>query len=303
MNIQELYLFRHLADSLHFGRTSRACNITPSALTRAIQRLENELDQQLFIRDNRSVCLTDAGHLFRDYAEDVLNRSDQLQADLTRTRNLTGTISLYCSVTAAYSILPDIFQQFRAAYPQVNIKLQTGDAAKALTMLQNREVDITIAALPSTVPQRVEHLGIMQTPLVFIGPTNGKDTLAYKSNHIDWQKTPIIMPDIGLSRQRIDRWFAAKKITPYIYAQVAGNEAIIAMVSLGCGIGVVPLLVLEKSPLAHQIRILPVSPSLTPFSIAICTMKKKGRPPQTTAFWEIAANNISKNKTGADGVQ
>ena len=292
MDTRELHFFSHLAGSLHFARTSRACNITPSALTRTIQRLEEELGEQLFIRDNRSVSLTSAGELFRDYAEDVIQRREQLRAQLARDRELGGTISLYCSVTAAYSILPDIFQQFRKTYPQVHIKLQTGDAARALTRLLNREADVTIAALPKKMPQRVEFLKIMQTPLVFISPTNYEDTVCYSSNEIDWQQTPIIMPDIGLSRQRIDRWFAGKKITPNIYAQVAGNEAIIAMVSLGCGVGVVPLLVLEKSPLKEQVTTVDIFPELTPFSIAICTMKKKVRPPQVQAFWKMAARKI-----------
>jgi len=292
MDTRKLQFFTQLADSLHFGRTSRACNITPSALTRTIQRLEEEVGEKLFIRDNRSVSLTTAGEIFRDYAEDVLQRREQLRAQLARDRELGGIISLYCSVTAAYSILPDIFQQFRTTYPHVHIKLQTGDAARALPRLQNREVDVTIAALPKKVPQRVEFLKIMQTPLVFIGPTKFDDTICYRNNKIDWQQTPIIMPDIGLSRQRIDRWFAGKKIIPNVYAQVAGNEAIIAMVSLGCGVGVVPLLVLEKSPLKKQVTTVDISPELTPFSIAICTMKKKERPPQVQAFWEMAARKI-----------
>ncbi len=294
MDTRELRFFTHLAGSLHFGRTSRACNITPSTLTRTIQRLEEEIGEQLFIRDNRSVSLTTAGELFRNYAEDVILRREQLRIQLAREQKLGGTISLYCSVTAAYSILPDIFQQFRTAYPQVHIKLMTGDAARALTHLQNREVDVTIAALPKKVPQRVAFLKIMETPLVFIGPTNYEDTVRYSNNEIDWQQTPIIMPDIGLSRQRIDRWFAGKKITPDIYAKVAGNEAIIAMVSLGCGVGVVPLLVLEKSPLKKQVTILDISPKLSPFSIAICTMKRKTRSPQVQAFWEMASRKSAE---------
>ena len=140
----------------------------------------------------------------------------------------------------------------------------------------------------------MEFLKIMETPLVFIGPTNYEDTVQYSNNTIDWQNTPIIMPDIGLSRQRIDRWFAGKKITPDIYAQVAGNEAIIAMVSLGCGVGVVPLLVLEHSPLKKQVTTLDISPQLSPFSIAICIMEKKARSPQVQAFWEMASRKSAE---------
>lgn len=290
MDIHYLRLFKHLSGTLHFGQSSRACHVTPSALTRIIQRLEDVLGETLFLRDNRSVSLTAAGKVFRSYADDVIQRYELMQGDLSRDAVLGGDISIYCSVTAAYSILPVIFQDFRSVHPDVQIYLKTGDAALALTKLQNREVDVTVAALPDKMPERVEFLKILETPLVFIVPSAFPETVQYKKDSIDWSKTPVITADFGLSRERTDRWFREKGIIPNIYAQVAGNEAIIAMVALGCGVGVVPGLVLEKSPLKEQINILTVNPELELFSIGICTMKKNMRLPQVDAFWEIAAS-------------
>ena len=63
MDIRAITIFNHLAHSLHFGRTSRACNLSPSALTRTIQRIEEELGQPLFQRDNRTVTLAPAGYM------------------------------------------------------------------------------------------------------------------------------------------------------------------------------------------------------------------------------------------------
>jgi LysR family positive regulator for ilvC len=259
-------------------------------LTRIIQRLEEDLGEALFLRDNRSVSLTAAGKVFRSYADDVVQRYELLQGELSGDGVLAGEISLYCSVTAAYSILPAIIKKFRAIHPNVHIKLQTGDAALALTRLQNREADITVAALPDSLPEGVEFLKILETPLVFISPVSFPETVQYGIDGIDWAKTPVIIPDFGLSRERIDRWFRAKRIDANVYAQVAGNEAIIAMVALGCGVGVVPGLVLEKSPLEEQIEIIAVEPELKPFSIGICIRKKQVRLPQVEAFWEIAAS-------------
>ena len=51
MNIHDIDIFIAVADQLHFGRASRACNLSPSALTRSIQRLEEETGQPLFTRD------------------------------------------------------------------------------------------------------------------------------------------------------------------------------------------------------------------------------------------------------------
>ncbi len=290
MEIRNLKLFKHLAESLHFGQTSRACNVTPSALTRIIQRMEDELGSTLFIRDNRSVELSPAGQVFKAFAEESIARWEKLQNELSRETMLTGEISLYCSVTAAYTILPGILGRFRKAYPDLHLNLHTGDAAKAITKLENSEVDITIAALPDRIPERLIYMDMLTTPLVFIAPRHYAEIVRYDDTEIDWQQTPVIMAERGLSRERIEHWFKQKQIVPNIYAQVAGNEALIAMVSLGYGVGVVPSLVLEKSPMQEQITVLDVEPALQSFTIGLCTLKKKMAHPKILAFWEIAAH-------------
>lgn len=288
MNIRELTLFKHLAASLHFGKTSRACNITPSGLTRAIQRLETELDEQLFFRDNRSVTLTPAGKIFKNYADDVLNRWEELNNELSKNNELSGELSVYGSVTAMMSILPDILSRFRNRFPQVTVTIHTGDAAKALEKVQQGEVDLTIAALPDNLPEHLDFIRIVKTPLICIGSSQYGDTIHTTHGTIDWTKTPLILAKRGLSRIRLDNWLKEMKITPNIYAQVGGNEAIIAMVSMGCGIGVIPELVLEKSSLKDRISVLPGSPDLGYFTVGVCTRAKNRQRPTVKHFWEIA---------------
>ena len=54
----------------------------------------------------------------------------------------------------------------------------------------------------------------------------------------------MILSETGLARERFDAWCHTRGIKPRLYAQVAGNEAIVSMVGLGFGIGVVPQIVL-----------------------------------------------------------
>ena len=58
MDLRDLKLFLHLAESCHFGRTARAMHVSPSTLSRQIQRLEEDVGHALFLRDNRTVTLT-----------------------------------------------------------------------------------------------------------------------------------------------------------------------------------------------------------------------------------------------------
>ena len=288
MDIRNLKLFRHLAGSLHFSRTSQACYITPSALTRVIQRLESDLGKKLFIRDNRSVELTLAGIAFKKYSDDVLGRWARLNDELSSEDILEGELSLYCSVTAAYGILPDIMARYRKAHPSVKIHLETGDAAKALVKLSNQDSDMVIAARPDVLSKDLVFKTLAQTPLVFIAPLQYPEIIIKKAGSIDWEKTPLIIPDHGLSRDRIDKWFAKENFIPNIYSQVAGNEAIIVMVSLGCGIGLIPRMVLEKSPFFDRVKILDKTPQMPPFVIGLCTRKKSLTNSRIKVLWNIA---------------
>jgi len=291
MDIRELKLFLHLTTTLHFGKTSRACNITRSGLTRTIQRLENELGEQLFIRNNRSVRLTESGRLFREYASDVVQRYRTLQSQFIAGTHLRGELSLYCSVTAILSILPNIINKFRLDHPDISLNLSTGDAAMAIAKLENGEVDVTIAALPEQLPPHIVFAKLLETPLIFIVPRSSEED---QPSIEHWAQKGVIMPERGLSRIRCERWFAEKRMNPEIYSYVAGNEALIAMVAMGCGIGVVPRLVLENSPLQNRVKTLEVEPALKPFTVGLCTTRNNHRNPIVKAFWQIAERESDK---------
>lgn len=292
MDIRDLQLFKHLAATLHFGKTSRACNITPSGLTRTIQRLENELGKQLFWRNKRSVSLTGSGKIFAKYSDEVLFLYRQLQNDLRGDDVLRGEITLYCSVTAILSILPDIIERFKNLHPHIHILLQTGDAAMALEKLEREETDISIAALPNELPTHLEVIKLLETPLIFIAPRNNHEIVVHENSSIDWQHTPLILAEKGLSRKRIDAWFRSQHQAPRVYSQVAGNEAIIALVSMGCGVGVVPELVLQKSTLKDSVTVLENAPLLTPFSVGVCTKQKNMQNQIVRAFWQNVKDGL-----------
>ena len=99
MDSQALRLFLSLADNLHFGKTSREQHVSPSALSRSIKQLEDELGAPLFLRDNRSVRLTREGQQFRQYAQDVMNGWQAIRQTFKQDQQvLHGELSLYLSL-------------------------------------------------------------------------------------------------------------------------------------------------------------------------------------------------------------
>ncbi len=282
MDTRTLRLFLNLAETLHFGRSSEACHVSPSTLSRAIKQLEESLGVELFLRDNRSVQLTQEGVRFTQYARETLQQWEQIRNSLLEgASELRGEISVYCSVTASYSFLYSLLSRFRQLYPQVEIKLHTGDPEHAVARVQQGREEISIAARPAQLPSGIAFRPLDRTPLLFIAPVE------QAFNQHDWRHQPMILPESGISRERINQWFASQQIQPDIYAQVTGNEAIVSMVSLGFGIGVVPQIVLDNSPLTDRVEVLAVEPALEPYEIGLFAQERKLRSPIIHAFWSL----------------
>lgn len=289
MDLKDIKIFLCICDELHFTRAARKLKLNPSALTRSIQKLEAELQSHLFIRDNRSVSLTQTGTLFREFSKSTLQQWNQILGQINEnTTSTQGELSIYGSVTACHYILPNLLEHFRTAFPYIHLKIQTGDEAKALPNVLDGKTDVALAAFPDNLDSNLEFFNLMETPLAFI---LSNDSLIYKSEKIDWSTIPMILPESGLSRQRIDKWFKTKKVTPNIYAQVAGHEALLAMVNLGCGLGVVPKLVLQNSPFYKNIKVIPVHPSLKAYSVGLCCLKSKLKNPILKTFWDSVIHN------------
>ncbi|HKY35374.1 MAG TPA: HTH-type transcriptional activator IlvY [Polyangiaceae bacterium] len=294
MDLEALRLFLHLSRSLHFGRTSRECHVSPSALSRSIQRLEDEAGATLLVRDRRSVALTDEGRLLQGFAHDTLTRYEALEQRLTRSQDrLQGSVSIFASVTACQSFLPPLLAQFRRAHPEVQIRLETGYALDALAMLRSGSVDVAVAALPDAIPPTLAARVVVKIPLVFVAPAETASIGELLSREpVPWGELPMVLPSAGLARDYVDRWFRKKRVTPRIYGEVAGSEAILSLISLGCGVGIVPRLVADQSPLKSSLNVLDVEPRLQPFRVGVCTEKKKLKSPIVKTFWESIDQSV-----------
>lgn len=297
MDTRSLRAFEALANTLHFGQAALQCNLSPSALTRLVQRLEHELGCRLFERSSRQVRLTPHGRLLLARSEAVLGQLAALREGIREeSSRLRGTVSLYCSVTASYSILSTLLPDYRRRFPEVEIKVHTGDEAIAVRRVQQATEDLAIAARPDKLAAGLRFSELVMTPLVFIAPVGmtvppallgagGRNALRKAL-----AETPLVLPEAGLARSRVDEWLAQLRASPFVYAQVSGNEAIVGMVALGLGCAFVPALVLRESPFKDRIRVLDLRPSLPPFRIGLCCRARTLENPLVRSLWEHAAS-------------
>lgn len=284
MDIKSLRLFQHLASSLHFSKTASAMYVSAPTLSRVISRLEQECKATLFVRNNRSVILTSAGRSLLSFANETLTQySQMLQNMRSEQKALTGELSLYCSVTASQSYMPDILEKLHRQYPLVDIKLDTGDHTLAIEKVMKREVDLALAIHIPDFPSHMHFAKLDTVPLVLIVPKNmNVDTW----QAMQWQSANMILPARGPSRRILQQWFAEQSIKPHVYAQVSGNEAIVSMVALGLGIGFVPSIVLENSVVKNKVKVFDVD-SIEPYQLGLCYLNERASEPLMKAVSQL----------------
>jgi LysR family positive regulator for ilvC len=179
-----------------------------------------------------------------------------------------------------------VLSSFRKRHPDIHIRLETGYATDGLGMLARGAVDIAVAALPERTPAGLVSRTILVTPLVFVAPAAESEVsrlVAERPN--PWARIPLVLPSAGQGRTAAERFFRKRRIKPIVYGEVAGNEAILSLESLGCGVGVAPRVVLDKSPLRTAARELP-GDTLGDLSVGVCAERRKAKVAVVKAFWD-----------------
>lgn len=276
MDFHELEAFLTLADTLHFARAAAQVHLSPSALSRLLSRLEEELGVPLLERDTHQVSLTPEGTAFLDFARESVHRRDDLRLRLgERDDRLSGIIRIYASVTACYSILPPFVESLSREHPALRLSVETGDPAGAAEAVREGRAELGLDAIPPAGYRDLECHSVRKTPLVFVSSRSGaygklplgEEAHSPESLATVLQSVPLVLPKTGLSRDRFDRWSRLHGIKPDIAAETAGNEAVLALARLGLGLGLVPRLVLENGPFADGLVLYNAGPDFGDYDI------------------------------------
>jgi LysR family transcriptional regulator, positive regulator for ilvC len=273
-------LFLHLAETLSFTRTAADCHVSPATLSRTVQRLEAATDHRLLDRGPHGVALTEHGRHFRRYATEALDLWARFRDGDAAADELGGNLRVFASVTACHSLLPDLLMPIRVAHPRVQVSVQTGDAAAAFALLEEGEADLAVAALPARVPATLLARPVARTPLVLIQaglPPPVGQSLALDES--------FVVPRQGLVRTVADQWFRRLGITPRIAAEADGHEALLTLVALGYGMGIIPRLVLQHSGARPRFHEVPTPSGPGELTIGVCVRRTDLHRPLVAAAW------------------
>ena len=150
MELRLLQYFLTVVREENISRAAELLHITQPTLSRGIQRLEEELGAQLFIRGRR-ITLTDAGVMLRRRAEEVASLVDRIEAEFEEKKELAGVISIGTGGFRAFGALPRAMAGFRARWPRVRFRIHTNSSEYIKERIEQGLLDFALLMEPVDV--------------------------------------------------------------------------------------------------------------------------------------------------------
>lgn len=239
--------FRHLRSikAIHeaggLARAADQLHITQSALSHQIKGLEEQAGVELFVRRSKPLRLSAAGLRLLRLAEQVLPQVEKLQAEFSSLREgSSGRMHIAIECHACFEWLFPVLEEFRRAWPDVDVDIRPGLAFDALPALMKEEVDLVVSSDPEDLPG-VEFVELFDYAPVFVAAS--AHPLAQKAyiEAADFRGETLITYPV--ERTRLDvfsQLLIPAKVEPAAVRQAELTAVILLLVASNRGVSVLP---------------------------------------------------------------
>ncbi len=149
VDLRLLRYFLAVADELHFGRAAAALYVSQPALSQQIRKLEADLGTELFVRDRRSVTLTESGRQLLEPARRAVDASEEFLVSARRGgRAQRREIAVGFMVRWPDGFLPTVMRAYRDRRPEVVVDVRQYDFRDSTVGLRSGEMDVGLLHLP-----------------------------------------------------------------------------------------------------------------------------------------------------------
>ena len=239
LNVHLLEQFVVLARTKNFTRAAEELNLSQSALSRAIQKLEEQLGQPLFERKPREVALTDHGELLLERSQQILKLMEDMFSELSESGR-RGRIRLGTIPTIAPYFLPELLSSFAKAHPDIAVIVQEDTTENLIKRCSHGEIDLAILALP-IIAKYLEVEPLFDEELLLVVPV-GHPLAASKSVAIEaLDGYPFVMlSEAHCLSDNIATFCRRKSVQPVTVERTSQLTTVQELVTLNHGVSIVP---------------------------------------------------------------
>ncbi len=228
LDMTALRSFVAVADAGGVTRAAGFLNLTQSAVSMQIKRLEDVLGLELLDRSARRVGLTAAGEQLLGYARRMLALNDEVFGRLTHDA-YEGEIVLGVPHDIVYPVIPGVLQRLHADYPRMKVTLISSFTLKLKDQFRRGECDVIL-----TTEDEVDPGGetLVELPLVWVGAPGGSAwkqrplRLAYEHNCIFRQGVQAALDAAGVAWDMAVESDSSRTIEASVSADLAVHTAL-----------------------------------------------------------------------------
>jgi len=239
--------FRHLRTikAIHeaggLARAADQMNITQSALSHQVKGLEDQAGVELFVRRTKPLKLSSAGMRLLRLAEKVLPEIEALEEDFLNLQSgKAGRLHIAIECHACFEWLFPVLEEFRKAWPDVDVDIRPGLAFDALPALKREEVDLVVSSDPESMAA-VTFSPLFKYEPVFVA--SAQNPLADKPFIVAEDFRDQMLITYPVERARLDvfsQLLTPAKVEPRGVRQVELTAVCLLLVSSNRGVAVLP---------------------------------------------------------------
>ncbi|QUG83643.1 LysR family transcriptional regulator [Bacillus nitratireducens] len=254
MDFRQLYYFKEIVKQGSISKAAEVLHIAQPPLSQLLKKLETDLGTILIHRYRQKWELTATGEILYQYANQMLMQIQDVKQQIQEIeQGIGGTVSIGVSSTCS-NMLIDYVSTFRTQYPNVKIKIVTGNSEELLKRLEQREIDVALL-LRLGNSEQYEMKILKKQPTAVIIPSSWGTS--FSSQHVTIEQIaqfPFIMLGAmeGLSfNEDLFKVFDEHQVKPNIIIECKDIRMVVALVSRGLGLSVIPRMDYTSSFLEH----------------------------------------------------
>ncbi len=239
MTLKQLEAFYWAATCANFAIAAQRLNLSISSLSKRITELEGSLGTTLFDRSGHRANLTQSGQELLAHSLDLLDLAADIKGSMTKSSGLSGHCIFGAGELTAMTWLPGLVASMRSRHPNLRMEAYVDVGATLEYRLDQGELDFAIVA------GRSSRHGIMSQPIVeaqfvwmaapSLAGTNGTCAALLERG------TPLIaLPPLAGTTRLIDDWLTVNRIAHVERINCNNWGAVVGMLSLSVGVGIVP---------------------------------------------------------------
>jgi LysR family transcriptional activator of nhaA len=246
LNFNHLRYFWAVAHDGSLTSAAARMNLSPSALSVQIQKLEHQMGHELFTRAGRKLVLTEAGRIALDYADSVFKAGEELISTLRGQPAASRALLRVGALTTLSRNFQLEFLRPLVRRHDVALIVRSGNTRELLAELEAHALDVVLANSPAPSDARVtlrNHLCAEQ-PVSLVGdPRRARGHFTFPE---DLRTQPLLLPSLESEmRRRFDRVLELAGIRPIILAEVDDMAMLRLLAREGEGIALVPPIVVR----------------------------------------------------------